>query len=212
MMLSFQNWLVAWYFLNTVICCGLQYYLGYSKKMATTWLNFFVLMWAEGDWQVNVAGKANLYHRFLDFYVPSTAYVTLSWETSPNSQLSISPRDRNSCSRSILVTSFLFSSDLQSLGLNYQIVLFSFRNGIKLLKDGFRYFYPGAEDANVLWNDQSLANWNVSIYRTPAWHTSLSSLLPWTNSDSLANSKPLKLHKITPNLSGPFSQNGCHNA
>ena len=32
--------------------------------------------------------------------------------------------------------------------------MFSFRNGIKLLKTGFKHSYPGVEGASVMQNDQ----------------------------------------------------------
>ena len=58
---------------------------------------------------------------------------------------------------SILAFGFLQIPELCSLGLKLSSIIFSFRNGIKLLKTRFKCSYSGAKDANVMWNDQHLA-------------------------------------------------------
>lgn len=48
-------------------------------------------------------------------------------------------------------------------------MIFSFRNGITFLKPGFEYSYPEAKDANVMQNDQRLADCNVFVLlQTPS--------------------------------------------
>ena len=57
--------------------------------------------------------------------------------------------------------------------------MFSFRNGIKLLKMGFEHFYPGVKDADVMRKDRHLAEYNVfAPLQNPACCAPLFYLLP----------------------------------
>ena len=82
-------------------------------------------------------------YSFQNTEFPVSTYMTLSHETSHKSQASVSSRDRNSCWWSIWGI-FSLLQIYVLLALNYQaVVIFSFRNGIKLLKTGCKCSNPG---------------------------------------------------------------------
>ena len=75
---------------------------------------------------------------------------------------------------------------------------------------GFECCYPGVKDANVMQNDQHLAEYNVFVpMQNPMCCAPLFCLLPWKKSGSLASSLLRKISKMKQTLPGPFSLNGC---